>query len=189
MKFTEKHQFVFNILRIIIGIGCAIMLILLYHRIDTLSSAAIYAATWVTFLHICIGEYVFVRYLHANSPIQNAIDLMATIFLLAGILAFASPALWCALFGGLFALAVTKYLILARDTEDPIVKKYAREKVLWESPSVLGMTILAIVLDQLPPHSTAARLLQIGILAITILFAIWMIIIRNAYRHVKQHIP
>lgn len=186
MGHATRHDWVPNGLRIASGIAAGVFLVLLYGRITDFGSASLYAATWVTYLHVCIGEYVLVRYLHARSPIQNALDLLAGVFLVAGTLSFTSPALWCAFFGGLFALAVTKYLLVARETSDPDVKRYAREKVRWETPAVVGLAVLAVVLDSLSTKSTAAPLLQIVILVATTAFAIWMIGIRHAYRHVAR---
>jgi hypothetical protein len=62
--------------------------------------------------------------------------------------------------------------------------RYAREKVHWESPAVVGFAALAVVLDQLPANSTAAHGLQLGVLCATAAFAVWMIAIRHAYQSV-----
>jgi len=182
----EKKQAVFfNGLRIGAGVFLAILLLTLYVRIETLGHAAIYAATWVTFIHLCIGEYVLVRYCHAQTGMQNSLDLLGFVFLVCGSLAFVSPALWCAFFGGLFALAVVKYMVVQRTTSEEFLKKYAREKALLESPAVIGLAILALVLDYLPPRSVSARIVELGILTITTAFAIWMIAIRHAYRKIS----
>lgn len=187
MDHATRYDWVLNGLRMATGIAACVLMVSLYGRISDLGNASIYAASWVTFLHVCVGEYVLVRYLHARSHVQNVLDLLAAVFLVAGILSFASPSLWCAFFGGLFALAVTKYLLVVRSTRDPALKRYAREKVHWESPAVVGLALLAVVLDQLPPKGTAAHALQVGILCATAGFAIWMIAIRHAYRRIARH--
>lgn len=171
-----------NILRFALAAGCAALLFILHGKIVDFGSAAVYAASWVTFLHLCVGEYVLVRYLHARSAIQNALDLFASAFLVAGILSFSSPELWCSFFGGLFAIAVIKYMLIIHRTRDPVLKKYAREKVQWEMPAVFGLVVLAVILDALPPASPASHLLQLGIFIATTAFAIWIIAIRHSYR-------
>ena len=182
----KRLTWVPNGLRMAGGMGGTILLILLHRQISGFGSAAIYSATWITFLHICIGEYVLIRYLHARSVVQTALDLLAAVFLLAGIVSFTSPSLWCAFFGGVFALAVTKYLLVARKTGDADVRRYAREKVVWETPAVVALAVLAVVIDKLPPRGTAAYLLQLIILCGTAGFAVWMIGIRHAYRRVVR---
>ena len=186
MEHGKRHENALNVLRIAGGVGGVILLVLQHGRISGFGSAAIYAASWITFLHICIGEYVLVRYLDARSTVQDALDLLAAVFLVAGILSFTSPALWCAFFGGVFALAVTKYLLVARKTGDADVRRYAREKVVWETPAVVALAVLAVVIDKLPPRGTAAYLLQLIILCGTAGFAVWMIGIRHAYRRVVR---
>lgn len=177
---------VISTLQIAGAVGEGILLLSLYARIHNFGSAALYTATWVTFLHICIGEYVFVRHLHARSHIHNALDLLAAIFLTAAILSFPSPALWCAFFSALFAIAVAKYMLVERNTQIEAVLQYTREKIRWELPVVVGLALLAVILDQLPPQASQFHLLQILILFATVAFAIWMIAIRHIYRRVSK---
>jgi len=184
MSKTDRRRFLPDVLRVAAGVGGAVLLVVLWGQIEDFGSAAIYTATWITFLHVCVGEYVLVRYLDARSSLQNVLDLLAAIFLFAGVLSFTSPALWCAFFGGVFALAVTKYLIVERGAVDVDLKRYVREKIRWESPSVVILALVAVVLDQVSPRSSAAHLLQLGILIGTAAFAVWMIGVRHAYRRV-----
>lgn len=156
-----------------------VLLVVLHGRIADFGSAAIYAASWITFLHVCLGEFILVRYLDARSTVQNALDLLAAVFLAAGIVCFMSPALWCAFFGAVFAMAVTKYLLVGRDTDRAEVRRYVREKVFLETPAVVGLAALAVVIDRLPPRSAATYLLQLAILIATTAFAVWMVAVRQ----------
>jgi hypothetical protein len=105
---------------------------------------------------------------------------------LGAVLTFASAALWCAFFAGVFAIAVTKYLLVERSAQQEELARYAREKVRWESPAVVGFAILAVVLDQLPEGSTASVVVEIALLVASALFAVWMIGIRHIYRSVAR---
>ncbi len=171
--------------RILVGITVSMLLIVKGLHIDSIGASAMYIATWVTFLHLCIGEYVLIRYLHAQSTIQNYIDLLAGLFLIVGVFSITAPALWCAFFAALFSLAVTKYLVIERETTSSKLRKYACDKVRWETPAVIGLIICAVLLHQQPPHTTGAILIQLIILTATTLFAVWMIGIRHAYRRIK----
>lgn len=181
MKQRKTAIPVANSLRIMGALGTAILLVLAFNQIETFGNAAIYAATWVTFLHVCVGEFVFVRYLHANSCIQNVLDFIAGIFIVAGVLSISSAALWCAFFGAAFALAITKYMLVERGTAQPSLRRYAREKIRCESPAVGLLVAMALVLDKLPTPSVFARALQVAILVATTGFAIWMIGVRHVY--------
>ena len=180
------HPLLQSILLLVAGIGIAALLVFMYPRIETFGDAAMYAASWVTFLHVCVGEFVLVRYLHARAGIQIGIDALAFVFLAAGCASFTSTALWCALFGAVLALAVIKYMLVEGSVDVTELRQYAREKVRWESPAVIGLTVIAVAVDRLPPRSAAERILEIGILCATTGFAVWMIGFRHAYRRVKQ---
>jgi hypothetical protein len=173
-------------LRITGAVAGMILLVLLYPRIDNFGSAALYTATWVTFLHVCIGEYVFVRYLQARSHIHNVLDFLATIFITGGMLSFTSPALWCAFFSGLFALAVAKYALIERNCHSEHILRYTQEKIRWELPVVIGLAVLSVILDQLPTHAFPSHIMQILILFTSVGFAIWMILIRHIYQRVGR---
>jgi hypothetical protein len=170
------------LLRMPAAVLLAAVLALQAGRIDGFSSTMIYAASWIILLHVLIGEYVFIRYLHAVSRNQQMLDGFAGLLLLSGFFSFHRTALWCAFLAGAFALAVTKYFLIEQRIENPPLRKYAREKILWESPSVCLFSILAVLMDRLPSGSAARRLIEIGILAASALFAFWMIAVRHIYR-------
>lgn len=149
-------------------------------------SAVMYAASWVVLLHIFVGEYVFVKHLHAVSRNQGALDMLAFFLLLGGMLTFNKSALWCAFLAGAFALASMKYLLIERTVREPALCRYARGKVRWESPAVVLFALLAVVIGNLPTRGLAIRVLESAILAASALFAFWMIGVRHAYRRVAD---
>lgn len=171
-----------NILRLITAIAGMAILIALYPRIRNLGNAALYTATWVTFLHVCIGEYVFVKHLNARSYTHNLLDIIAAVFLFGAILSLPSPALWCSFFSAFFAIAIVKYMLIKRHTQLNPILSYTREKIRLELPVVIGMSILAVILGKISSDSTLVVIMQIMILLSTIGFAIWMINIRHIYR-------
>jgi len=174
------------LLRITASILILAVLALQFSRIDSFGSALIYAASWIIILHVFIGEYVFVRYLHALSRIQNLLDAFAGLLMLAGFLSFHKSALWCAFLAGAFALAIIKYFLVEQHIELPALKRYAREKILWESPAVCLFSVLAVVIDRLPEGSATVRIIELAILSAAALFAVWMIGIRHIYRRVAS---
>jgi hypothetical protein len=181
-----RETLAFSVFRVGVGVAAVVLLVALFPRVSGLGSGAVYVATWITLLHLCVGEYVLVRFLHARSRVQHALDLMAAVFVLGAVLSFPSTALWCAFLGGVFAIAVTKYLLVERSAQQEELARYAREKVRWESPAVVGFAILAVVLDQLPEGSTASVVVEIALLVASALFAVWMIGIRHIYRSLAR---
>lgn len=170
------------VLRIPSAIVLAAVLGLQAGRINGFGPAVIYAASWIILLHVLIGEYVFIRYLHAVSRPQQILDAFAGLLLLGGLFSFHRAALWCAFLAGAFALAIVKYILVEQHIQNLPLRHYAREKILWESPAVCLFSVLAVLMDRLPAESTVVRLIEIGILAASALFAVWMIGVRHIYR-------
>lgn len=172
--------------RVLVAVILGVALILQAGRIDGTGTAAIYAASWIVFLHVLIGEYVFIHYLHAVSRVQQLLDAFAAVLLLGGIFSFQQSALWCAFLAGAFALAITKYLLVEQHIENLALKRYAREKILWESPAVCLFSVLALLIDRLPAGGVFVQMIELVILGAVALFAFWMIGVRHLYRHVAQ---
>jgi len=122
------------VLRVPAAVVLAVILAFQYDRITGFGSALMYTASWIILLHVWIGEYVFIRTLHAVSRNQQLLDALAGLLLLGGLLSFRQSALWCAFLAGAFALAITKYLLVEQHINVPELKRYVREKILWESP-------------------------------------------------------
>lgn len=173
-------------LRIAAAVVLAAVLVLQFGRIHRFGTALIYAASWVILLHVFIGEYVFIRYLHAISRTQQLLDAFAGLLLLGGILSFHRSALWCAFLAGAFALAITKYFLVEQHIETPALKRYAREKIIWETPAVCLFSVLAVLIDRLPAGSAFVQFIELTILAATAFFAVWMIGVRHIYRRVAD---
>jgi hypothetical protein len=157
-----------------------------FRRIDGFGPAVMYAASWIVFLHVLIGEYVFIRYLHAVSKVHQLLDAFAGLLLLCGILSFRQSALWCAFLAGAFALAITKYLLIEQHIQIPTLRRYTREKILWESPAVCLFSVLAVLIDRLREGGASVQLIELTILVAAALFAFWMIGIRHIYRRAAQ---
>jgi hypothetical protein len=157
-----------------------------FPQVERFGSAVMYAATWIILLHVMVGEYIFIRYLHAVSRVHQLLDAFAALLLLGGVLAFRQAAVWCAFLAGAFALAIVKYLLVEQHIEHPILQRYTREKIAWESPAVCLFSALAVLIDRLPSEGVAIRLIELLILSLAALFAIWMIGIRHLYRQVAR---
>jgi hypothetical protein len=172
-------------LRVVAALVAVALLVYQTIQVEAAGAMIICAATWVVLLHILIGEYVFVRYLHAVSRIQKALDLLAFILLLAAIASVSATALWCAFMAGIFALATAKYLLVERSIDNPALRRYAKEKIVMESPSVLLFTLLALFINY-DREGVTVRAIEIVLLVLALLFAIWMIGIRHIYRRVAS---
>lgn len=157
-----------------------------FGRIDGFGAAVMYAASWIILLHVFIGEYVFIRCLHAVSRNQQLLDLFAGLLIFGGILTFRQSALWCAFLAGAFALAITKYLLIEQYLVTPVLKRYAQEKIRWESPAVCLFSVLAVLMDKIGEQNTLIQLIELSILIAAALFAFWMIGIRHVYRRVMR---
>ncbi len=177
------------VLRVPAAVVLAVILAFQYDRITGFGSALMYTASWIILLHVWIGEYVFIRTLHATSRNQQLLDALAGLLLLGGLLSFRQSALWCAFLAGAFALAITKYLLIEQHIGVPELKRYAREKILWESPSVCLFSVLAVVISRLPEGSASVRMIEMAILTASALFAVWMIGIRHIYRQAARATP
>jgi Na+-translocating ferredoxin:NAD+ oxidoreductase RnfD subunit len=110
------------VLRIPAAVVLAAVLALRAGQIDRFGSAVMYAASWIILLHVLIGEYVFIRCLHAVSRPHQLLDTFAGLLLLGGLLSFHRAALWCAFLAGAFALAITKYLLVEQHIENPALR-------------------------------------------------------------------
>jgi hypothetical protein len=172
------------IVRLAGGAAVAVLLALQAGRIERFGSALIYAANWIILLHVMVGEYVLVRYLHANSRCQRALDGLACILFFGGILSFTSASLWCAYMAGVFALAIIKYVLVEQQTEQPALRQYAREKIRWEAPSVLLFAALSVYMDMRAPREGALPVIELAILGASVSFALWMIAVRLLYHRV-----
>lgn len=170
--------------RLAAGATTGVFLVAQAGRIGRFGTALIYAASWIILLHVMVGEYILVRHLHANSKNQRALDTLAFILFLGGILAFTSAPLWCAFMAGVFALAIVKYVLVEQQTPQPALRQYAREKIRWEAPSVLLFAALAVFMDLRAPREGKLPVAEVAILAASILFAVWMVAVRHIYRRV-----
>lgn len=131
-----------------------------------------------------------IRYLHAGSSVQRLLDLLVLCLLAGAVLSFTSTSLWCSFFGGAFALAVVKYLLLLlRLPPGAPLTWYIQEKLLWAIPITIGFIFWAMVLDRIAPDGIVRSFVEIGMLTTTTLFAIWMIAIRRIYWRVSTSQP
>ena len=178
----DAHHKLSNSLRCLGAVACMAILLVRATRIATLGHALLYAASWVTFLHICCGVYVFVRHLRAYSHAQQMLDAVAAGLLAANVFFFTRPAIWSACLAAFTVVAITKYALLYPRAQDTSHRRYIRSKILLETPGaiLLGLTAGILFLGDLPVWLALG--LQAALLATTTTFAIWMIFIRRAYR-------
>ncbi len=171
-----------NGLRIVAGVICALLLIMRTPHIETFGHMLLYLASWITFLHLSIGVYVLVRYLHAHARSQQILDGIAALLLAGGLLTFTQPVLWTSCFAALVITAVLKYALLYSSCKRPVHRQYIREKLLLETPGGILLALAAGIFGfgDLPHWLQLG--LQATILAGTTAFAVWMIFIRCAYR-------
>lgn len=174
------------LIRMPVAVILAAVLALQFDRVDGFGPAVIYTASWIILLHVFIGEYVFIRYLHAVSRNQQLLDLFAGLLLMCGILSFDQSALWCAFLAGAFALAITKYLLIEQHLTHSGLKRYTREKIWWESPAVCLFSVLAVLIDRAGAQKMMVQLVELVILIASALFAFWMIGVRHIYRKVAR---
>ena len=184
---TEKH-YVSNGLRLAAGVAGAAVLILLAPTIQTVSHALLYAATWITFLHIALGVDAMVRCLHAYAKVQQALDVVAGALLGGFLVSFTTPALWCGFLAGVIGVAVLKYGLLYRSLHDRVLRRYTREKMLLEGPGVPLLALVAAILapGELPAVVTLG--IAVFLLAGTTAFAVWMIGIKKRYRQLRAYV-
>ncbi|MFU8780828.1 MAG: hypothetical protein ACNA71_07355 [Kiritimatiellia bacterium] len=177
---AQRHT-IANGLRIAGGAGCTLLLLWVAPRITSPGHALLYLASWVTFLHLSIGVFIFVRHLHAYQKAQQVLDLIAAACLIGGLLSFARPTLWCSFFAALVAVAVLKYTLLYPTQTNPVLKKYVRAKILLEGPAAILLALAAAIFafGDLPVWVRLG--IQAVILAGTTTFAVWMIFIRRSY--------
>ncbi|MCC5847391.1 MAG: hypothetical protein JJU29_04780 [Verrucomicrobia bacterium] len=173
-------------LRLKAGIALLTLLAVLALEMSGLGAWLLYAATWAIVLHVLLGVYVFVMHLHALSRPQCALDGFAFLFLLGAVLSPRNPALWCAFFAGVFALAIVKYLLVAETESSELLRDYAREKIRLETPAVIGFALMAMAASRLSPESLTMRIMQVSILLCSILFAVYLIGIRRIYQQVTR---
>ena len=170
-----------NGLRILAALSCVTILIARAPHIATLGHTLLYAASWVTLVHICFGVYVFTRYLRAYSHTQQVLDSIAAALLASGLFLFTRPAIWSACLAAFTAMAVIKYVLLYSNTKEPALRHYIRDKILLETPGAIlvGLAAGIFAFGDLPHWLLLG--LQTALLAGTTTFAIWMIFIRRAY--------
>ena len=180
-----KNHKLSNILRILAGAACVILLMARAPHIEETGHTLLYAASWVTFIHISFGVYVFVRYLRAYSHAQQVLDAIAAGLLAACLFFFTHPALWSACLTAFTAIAIIKYALLYHGTKTKALRRYIRSKILLETPAgiLVGLTAGIFAFGDLPNWLKLG--LQAALLVGTTAFAAWMIFIRRAYQHEK----
>lgn len=161
-------------------------LVLMALRIDSPASALLYLSTWTIVLHVFLGAYVFIRYLEATSPLHHGLDLLAALFMILAALSIRSTPLWCGWFAAVFTIAISKYLLCLKTDLSPALHDYALDKVRLESPSVFLFIACALMARYLPGDALPPLLIEASILAASILFAIYMIGIKQAYQKVAN---
>ena len=171
-----------NGLRILAALACVIILIARAPYIENLGHTLLYAASWITFIHIGFGVYVFARYLHAYEKSQQVLDAMAAGLLATCLFFFIHPAIWSACLATFITIAVIKYILLYSKRKDAILRRYIRSKILLEAPGAIlvGLTAGIFAFGDLPNWLILG--LQTALLAGTTAFAAWMIFIRRAYQ-------
>ena len=174
-----------NSLRMLAGVACVIILIARAPAIETLGNTLLYAASWITFIHICFGVYVFARYLKAYSHEQHVLDAIAAALLAGCLFFFTHPTLWSACLAAFTGIAVIKYALLLPRKNNATLRRYIRDKILLETPGAIlvGLTAGIFAFGDLPNWLKLG--LQTALLAGTATFAAWMIFIRRAYQKNK----
>ena len=182
-NLLRRHPWV---LRLPMAIGLLALMGVLGRRVPGLGPAIIYLSGWVIVPHVFLGVWVFVRHLKATTPAHTVLDTLAFCFLCFGVLSFRSTAAWCAWFGAVFTLAIVKYVMVTQTDIAPELKRYAREKILLESPAVLLFFLAAFTTFRLPEDAAMHRVLELAILLSSAGFAVYMIFVRRAYHKVVK---
>ena len=177
----DMHHKLSNSLRLLAALACIIILVARAPYIEKLGHTLLYAASWITFIHICFGVYVFTRFLRAYSHTQQVLDVIAASLLTVCLFFFTRPAIWAACLAAFTAIAIIKYIFLYTRRKDAILRRYIRSKILLETPAAIlvGLAAGIFAFGDLPNWLTLG--LQTTLLAGTSLFAAWMIFIRRAY--------
>ena len=165
------------------AIIAAIVLIVLGIRITANQSPVdwiMYAATWVTILHLCMGAFLFVR-LGAKSTIHQSLECVGLLCTVIMVWCFTKPMWWCVALAVLMAVAIARYALIYLDDKRPAVLSYALEKLWSETPAIPVMVILAIYFYRISGGGHSVLYLGIIVLASTTLFAFWMVIVRRIY--------
>jgi len=163
---------------------------LLSVRITASQSTAdsiMYAASWITILHVCVGAFLFVR-LGATSLIHRLLEFIGLLCMFTLAWWFTVPAWWCLSLALLMAVAIVKYVLLYKSDKRPAVRCYAREKILSESPAIPIMTVLAIFFHRADPVSQSNLYMSLFVLMITAAFAFWMVVVRDIYRRLLNEL-
>ncbi|AKJ63432.1 hypothetical protein [Kiritimatiella glycovorans] len=166
------------------GAGVALaaaLMIPAWAEVDRAGTLALYAATWILLAHLVLGVYVLLRFLDAKDDTHNAMDAMGAVFLYGAVLSVGNTSLWCAFWGGVFAIAVMKYLILLKHWPNTELRDYIREKLRIEAPAVPLAAVFAVVSERIPADDPVRLALEVFLLAAAIGTAVWMIAIRRLY--------
>jgi hypothetical protein len=156
-------------------------------EIQNMADLVMYAASWITILHVCAGAFIFVR-LGAASFLHYPLEVVGLICLFAMAWFFTNPAWWCFLLAILMAVALVKYVLLYHADARSAVRIYAREKILSESPAIPIMTVLAVLFHRADPDSPSTLYMSLFVLLITTAFAFWLVVVRDIYRNLLRRI-
>jgi len=146
-----------------------------------------YGASWVTILHLCVGAFLFVR-LGADSSAHRALEFTGLLCVVVLAWWFTEPVWWCTALAILMVVAIVKYILLYRIDNRPVVRTYAREKIMAESPAILVMTGIAICFHRSPIDGSLALYLSLFVLAGTAVFTIWLVVVRKIYHKLLDKI-
>lgn len=155
-------------------------------RISSPASILLYLSSWTIVLHVFLGAAVFIRYLKATSTRHHVLDLLAVLFMTLATLSIHATPRWCGSFAVVFTLAIYKYLLCLKTDLSPVLADYVREKIRLESPSVLLFAACALLARYLPEGRLPPLLIEAAILAVSLLFALYMIGIKRAYQKVAR---
>lgn len=134
----------------------------------------LYAASWVTLLHLSVGAYLFI-YLRADSMIHRVLEVGGFLGVAALVATFRAPVTWCTALALIMLVAVIRYALIYRTESRAVVKRYARMKMVIESPSILFMSLFAVLFRYAPVNGRMEEILAGTILLSTTLFACGMI--------------
>lgn len=154
------------------------LLLLLLTLLPLPASPWILWATRIILAHVLIGVWVFVRHLRALSPLQQHMDAFAGLLIAGAILSMSAPAVWAAFFAGAFAVALLKYRTCRHDCPPHPYTGYIRLKLRLETPAVPLFALAALLHLHLPQFAEA---IDITLFAASLLFALYLILLRRAY--------
>lgn len=149
-------------------------------------AALLFAAAWVTLAHMAVGSHTLFRCLHPRGPLSRVLETAATLALWVAMLSVQRMSTWSAWLSLCLACVVANYALLSRSAHTEPARRYALFKLRLEGPMAALLALQSMALAVLDDPAWLRAILAAATLAVTTVFAIWMIFLRRAYARLAR---